>query len=125
MKYLGYHSESSLPIRKGDRIIIPAGTRVKTMHPSRNEFTVKRKMTVTVHHTMSGMNISEPEWEKDFRYKFPNAPLIEQKPYANIDYVERIRAVKNPSICWAGSGGYWNEVDINDVLEANGLLKQP
>jgi hypothetical protein len=27
--------------------------------------------------------------------------------------------VFNPKVCWAGTGGYWAEVDINDVLEAN------
>jgi hypothetical protein len=25
---------------------------------------------------------------------------------------------RNPSVVWAGSGGYWSEVDINDVPEA-------
>lgn len=25
---------------------------------------------------------------------------------------------RNPSVRWPGSGGYWNEVDINDVPEA-------
>jgi len=25
---------------------------------------------------------------------------------------------QNPSVCWAGPGGYWSEVDINDVPEA-------
>jgi hypothetical protein len=24
-----------------------------------------------------------------------------------------------PKVCWAGSGGYWSEVDINDIPEAN------
>ena len=23
--------------------------------------------------------------------------------------------VINPTVCWAGSGGYWSEADINDV----------
>jgi len=27
----------------------------------------------------------------------------------------------NPKVVWAGSSGYWAEVDINDVLEANNL----
>jgi len=27
--------------------------------------------------------------------------------------------VHNPKVCWAGSGGYWSEVELNDILEAN------
>jgi hypothetical protein len=30
-------------------------------------------------------------------------------------------AASNPSVRWAGTGGYWNEVDINDILDANGI----
>ncbi len=29
------------------------------------------------------------------------------------------KVVDNPKVCWPGSGGYWSQVDINDILEAN------
>lgn len=27
--------------------------------------------------------------------------------------------LSNPSVRWAGSGGYWSDVDINDIPEVN------
>ncbi len=33
--------------------------------------------------------------------------------------------VTNPRVVWAGTGGYWSEVDLNDVPEAQQPESQP
>lgn len=80
----GYLSRLQMPVKKGDIVVIPAGTRVKTMHPQRDFYTLKRRQRVKVHHVLGGFTDGDK--------------------------------VTPPVVCWAGAGGYWCEVDINDVI---------
>jgi hypothetical protein len=84
-KYIGYTSETEIPVKQGDKVLIKKGTEIRTSQGDIHF--AKRTYTVRVHNILKGMNSSEGK------------PLI------------------NPSIRWPGAGGYWNQVDINDILE--------
>lgn len=70
--------------KPGDKVIIPKGTVVHTMHPSRDSYVTKRNQTITVNHVLDG-------YLDDY-----GRPFIEHPP--------RVR--------WPGSGGYWNESTV-------------
>jgi hypothetical protein len=94
MKFEGYIEK--LPIHSGDKITIPKGTMVRSHGESKP---AGKTFTVTVHHVLNGYE--------------PND--------ADIAYAERhgrTAAGFNPKAVWAGSGGYWCEVDMNDIPEA-------
>ena len=96
MKFDGYCEK--LPIQSGDKITIKKGTMVRKQGESKP---AGRTFTVTVHHVLNG-------------YK-PDA--------AELAYMERHGRTAtgwNPKAIWAGSGGYWAEVDMNDIPEAQG-----
>jgi len=84
MKYEGYFPKEELPIKPGDKVIIPMGIKIKSLHPKKKEYVSRRKQTIEVNHILSGVTTG-------------NLPK------------------SNPKVCWAGSGGYWCEVDINDL----------
>lgn len=89
-KYVGYHPTDTLPIQPGHKVVIPAGVVVKSTNPSKREYITIRKQTIKVNHTICG-SIALP-WDKDGQ-------------------------TFNPTVNWAGTGGYWCWVDINDVLQ--------
>lgn len=80
-------SNDDVPFKKGMMVIIPKGTTIKTMHPSRDFFVTKHKMMVKIHHVLNWL----PVYHKG----------------------------KEPVICWSGSGGYWNEAAVSDLLQVN------
>jgi len=65
------------------KVIIPKGTKVKTMHPSRREYVTKRKLTVNI---------------------------VDTKVYDDVT--------------WAGTGGYWNRVNVKDIIDVNPDLRR-
>lgn len=75
----------TLPIKQGDTITIPKGIAVHSTHPHRKNYATKRAMKVVVNHILPGSD-AYGEYE-----------------------------ATNPKIVWAGTGGYWCEVDINDL----------
>lgn len=88
MKFVGYHE--TLPIKAGQTVTIKKGTIIK----KGNELVeAKRTYKVVVHHTLSGSNALT----EDLKVGEPTS---------------------NPSVRWAGAGGYWCEVDLNDIPEA-------
>jgi hypothetical protein len=91
-KYAGYWHLEDLPVRPGDMVTIPKGTTIRTMAPGKRKRVAKRTYRVKVDHVLPGSN-------------------------AIIMGGKFIRPC-NPSVCWPGTGGYWNEVDINDIPEA-------
>src|SRR5579859_4377703 len=133
-KFIGFYDTSALPIKQGDMIVIPAGTTVKSMHPSkdRKRYVTKRRHTVKVHHLMNGMSIAvHMRTEPDRRYhpEFANTyaefdalrammrDLTGDDLALAMDWYQNMRIViSNPTVCWSGTGGYWCEVDINDLL---------
>lgn len=91
-KFIGFHKDlSALPIRKGDKVVIPMGIKVKSLG-SKGSYITKRSYTVTIRSVLWGVGRED------------------QSPHMEI---------VNPELRWAGSGGYWCYADINDVLPAN------
>lgn len=88
IKYKGYCDPGSLPVKKGDTITLLKGMKYEHLGESR---IVKRKYTIKVHHMLAGVTHTDREG----------------------DPIHRM----NPSIRWAGSGGYWCGMDINEYLE--------
>lgn len=97
MKFEGYVEK--LPIHSGDTITIPKGTVVRQRGESKP---AKRTFKVKVHHVLNGYTPDAAEQAYQARHGNPNAVGF------------------NPKAIWAGSGGYWCEVDMNDVPEAQG-----
>jgi hypothetical protein len=82
------------PFRKGQRVVIPAGTVVRFKG---EEILTERKQTVTVH--MSGNGYYDEVRTVDGWGNFK---------------------LRKPTVTWAGAGGYWKDAQVDlDVLEAN------
>jgi hypothetical protein len=98
-RFEGYHEDHEIPVKKGDRVTIRKGTMIRTRSPAitggyKSKVT-GRTYKVTVDHVLNGMN----------------KPVGDERH--NPSY-----AVQPPSVRWPGTGGYWFEVDINDIPEA-------
>jgi len=114
---LGFQYESSIPVKKGDKVRIKAGTELWTTHPSKDGwFRNGRTRTVTVHHTICGMSVPKHEVEDKYMDLAERAlgtdlllEMLEEKGTYDMF------PVHNPRVVWPGSGGYWVECDINDV----------
>jgi len=85
----------NLPIKAGMTVTIKKGTIVKTI--GRDPKPAGKTYKVKVHHTLCGQN-----QYRDSR-GFMQTGIVPSK---------------NPTVCWAGPGGYWSEADINDIPEA-------
>lgn len=84
------------PFRKGQRVVIPAGTVVRFKG---EETLTERKQTVTMH--MGGSGYYDEVRTTD--------------GWGNV-------RVRPPVVTWAGTGGYWKDATVDlDVLEANGV----
>lgn len=139
MKYLGYHETSALPFRKGELVRIPKGVMIHTMHPGRTASMSSRTRTITVHHLMNGQSIridgmsdsergAYPQFNDlydEYDRRYANLCVHVNQDLAKSEYKalrEMQINISNPRVCWAGQGGYWNETEINGLLEANGKL---
>lgn len=130
-RYDGYHGYDDLPFQKGQEVIIPSGVTVKTMHPSRDSYTTSRKQKVRIHHFLPGQTVRLIDAVKDRhvrqiaqeRFDMNELEAEVERDHAGA-YDKRI-PLQNPTLCWPGTGGYWCEVEINDVLEANGIVLDP
>jgi hypothetical protein len=90
------------PFRKGDRVIIPKGTR---SHYRGQTVTSRARQTVTITHAGDG-------------YLERGSTLVEGETRM------RLFAVR-PYITWAGAGGYWRDVKLTDeIFEANGVTAE-
>ncbi len=125
MRFEGYHDTSKLPIKRGDMIVIPAGVSVKTMHPSRDTYVTKRAQTVKVHSVGCGQSIPNRAALLDRDYYEPlkargfDFTELEAAREANsAEFYNGFVAFKNPTVTWAGAGGYWCDADLNDLLSA-------
>lgn len=76
-------------IERGVRVRIPQGATVRTMHPSRDSYVLKRSQVVKVDHTLGGTP-AYPEWNQ------PAVPL---------------------TVRWPGTGGYWCETTEFEIIE--------
>jgi mannose-6-phosphate isomerase-like protein (cupin superfamily) len=102
MKYVGYHPIETLPIKRGDVVTVPKGAPVRTTDPHGKSRVVRRTHKVKV------VTVS------------PGADYVQLRPgHPDANERDEVHVVVNPSVTWAGSGGYWHEVDINLIPEAN------
>jgi hypothetical protein len=88
--YMGYCE--NLPIKRGMVVTIEKGTMVR-MSGGRPSKPAGRTYKVTVHHLGYGVD----------RHRAYHGAIVNHQ---------------NPSIVWPGAGGYWAEVDLNDIPEA-------
>lgn len=127
-RFEGYHTESSLPIKQGQKVVVPAGTLVRSMKPGVDPYLTKAQRTVTVRMLMPGQSVparlalGDKDYYKPLEaagYDFTALEKLRDENYAA--FSELFVPITNPSITWAGAGGYWCDADINAILEANGL----
>ena len=128
-KLIGFHEDNIVKqqtgISRGSVILIPKGTKVKTMHPSRNEYVTKKDMKVKVHHLVPGQNV--PLNDRDYKPQIEEYSKQEGSMCllgrSNDEILPRgINAtapIHNPGVVWAGNSGYWCEADINEVIVIN------
>lgn len=134
-KFEGYFEEKDLPVRRGQEIVIPAGIMVRSTHPSRETFVTTRRQVIRVHHILPGCS-----WGVGFESKDGerhgslmagrDARLLKERfgtddPHVLVNLSEaKVRGgnvflpMESPKVVWAGSGGYWCEVDLNRLLLA-------
>ena len=132
-RYEGYHESNQLPFRQGQKVVIPAGVTVKTTNPSKDDYVLARRQTVEIKMFMPGRSVSMhyamgEAWivrkfreERGIDLDAVGRKLLEED--RDQFYNGRIH-LDNPKVCWAGTSGYWCEVDINDILEANGIVDE-
>jgi hypothetical protein len=93
--FIGYCPDDLLPIKRGQTVTIPKGVTITYRGEKKvNERTRK----VKVDHLLNGTNFHG-------NHRGDAVPPT------------------SPSVRWPGSGGYWSEVDINDVPEAREAVK--
>ncbi len=104
-KFVGYYEYYQLPVKKGQTVTIKKGTAIKTTlpDPAKRERVAGRTYKVLVDHVLPGRSTCDQVWDEATR-----------------TYVEVRTHYDNPSVRWAGEGGYWFEVDINDLPEVSG-----
>jgi hypothetical protein len=95
-RFVGYHDVRTLPIKKGDKVRIRKGTITKRI--LRDPKPAGRTFTITVDHILCGSTRTE---------------YVQSSSLSGVQQVQIPE--ENPKVRWAGSGGYWVEVDINDV----------
>lgn len=86
------------PVKRGSKLTVPAGTVVHSTNPSKRQYVLKRAQTVLVHHAPDGWIDTVNHFGQGDGY------------------------VSLPTISWAGTGGYWCDVQVTpEVAAANGL----
>lgn len=88
--FIGFYPDDMMPVKPGQEVTIAKG--VVITHRGAKKVN-ERARKVKVHHLLSGSNF-----------------------YG--DHRGEVRAITTPKVVWPGSGGYWSEVDINDIPEA-------
>jgi hypothetical protein len=136
-KFKGFHNDRDLPFTKGQKIVIPVGTPVLNL--KRGNYVTTRKQTITINHFGCGQSfhigyLVDGKRVSGSHYNRSDIPLLEGKygtadlevlihhPDAVVRDKDIFLPTRNPSVLWPGTGGYWSEVDINLLLEANGVV---
>lgn len=55
--YRGYQEKSTIPFRKGDKVLIKKGTPIITTRPGKRDLVAKRTYEVLVNHTLCGRSM--------------------------------------------------------------------
>lgn len=88
--FTGYNDVSTIPLKRGDKVRIPKGTMVLSRKTGKSA-PAGRGYIVVVHSISCGRN--------EHIYRGEVVPAV------------------NPAVVWPGSGGYWCEADVNDVVK--------
>lgn len=130
---LGYREDHELSFRKGQQVKIPKGVMIRSTNPSRRKQAAGRAYKIVIHHFMPGQSIqignvladgtvrhdgcipSYLEDEIRKAYGAPSADLLSH-PFVHQRGKAILIPLKNPTVCWVGTGSYWCEVDITKVL---------
>lgn len=83
---------SELPLKRGDIVTIPKGTKIQTTMPNAREKIAGRTYKVKIHDVYPG--------------------------FTDTSYRGKTRSVP-PRVVWPGEGGYWHEANLSDIPEAN------
>lgn len=109
-----------LAFEPGTFAVIPKGVKVRTMHPSRDEYVTARAQKVRVNHMLPGRFVSVREARNKYRAKLESEGFdlscLDQWYSDNApEYYRCMVQIEEPSVRWAGSGGYWCEVPVSAV----------
>ena len=125
MKYLGFFTDAALPVKPGTKVRIKKGTMLKSMHPNKDgRYPLGRTMTVEVHHVLNGVSMTASALMYDRRRYGDDDPLFANVDWDEVDrlneenspeYYKQMIPMQNPTVVWAGAGGYWVSADINEV----------
>ena len=125
MKYEGFYTDAALPVKPGTKVRVKKGTMLKSMHPSKDgRYPLGKTMTVTVHHVLNGVSMPSIDMIRDRRRYGDDDPMFAHVDWNEVDrlkeensleYYEQMIPMQNPTVVWAGAGGYWVSADINDV----------
>lgn len=104
----------------GDKVRIPAGVAVASMHPTRGGWISKRAQVVRIDHELFGRYVSVGEalgeYKLDLAKRGYDLSMLEAWKRDNSpEFYHMMVLVDLPSIRWAGSGGYWCEVPAGAV----------
>lgn len=89
-KFIGFHTDDALPIKRGDTVTILKGTPIR--HNGKDH-RAGRTYKVKVDHVLNGCTDTHS------------------------DHARKVN-MSNPCVRWAGTGSYWSAVDINLIPEA-------
>jgi hypothetical protein len=88
--------------KQGNIVVVKKGSIVRTTHPKRNQYTLKRNQTIKVKAILPPYFVTKYDYEKYHKDEFPNAEVINR-------YNTECYLLLNHSVTWAGTGGYWCE----------------
>ncbi len=125
MRYEGFYTDADLPVRPGSKVRITKGTLLRSMHPSRDgPYESGKSLTVTVDHVLNGVSMPAMDLLARRRRYGANDPSLRGVNWDELDHLDekhdidfcnKMIPMQNPTVVWAGAGGYWVEAGINDV----------
>lgn len=88
-KYMDTLDRSELPVKRGDTVTIPKGTKIKTIY--------------------HGERLAGRTYKVELHNVYPAIP-------AHFEYGSReLRRPVPAKVIWPGTGGYWSEANLEDV----------
>jgi hypothetical protein len=101
-------------IKRGSVVLIKKGTKIRQPTAPKSmpkERVAGRDYIVTVHHLLEGYSCPARHMHDHELKKYD----VRREDYSDEEFSNLQVVITKPKICWAGSSGYWCEVDINDL----------
>ncbi len=95
--FLGFYPDEDLPLKRKQEVTILKGTMIRYRGESKP---AGRTRKILIDHILNGSN------------------FYIRKEHGR----EVVNTITPPKVRWPGSGGYWSEVDINDIPEAREVV---